>query len=291
MEGWIKISRHLPEHWLWADAERLKWWLDLLLLAAWEDREVMHDAHTFTLLRGQMIMSAGDLAMRWKKSRPTVIKFLSLLESEKMISRQTLYRQTSIITICKYESYQSGFDTQVDTILYTQVDTLTKEKENPLPNTLLSKKKKTPTNVGEKEKKEYKPTKVGMSSFDDADISYDRLAKFFNEKMIIHHAMIKPIRDIKNQRRTMVTARIKERGKKAFVEMIEKAAVSHFLNGANNRGFVASFDWLIRPNNFIKVLEGNYDNRESGSTIVERNRATEAAGIVARLLEEDANVG
>ena len=123
MEGWIKISRELPKHWIWCDAERLKWWLDLLLRASWEDTEMMHDGNKFTLKRGQLIAPVSLLVKRWGRSAPTIIKFLKLLESEGMIYRQTLYRQTSILTICNYASYQDCVDTQVDTLVYPQVNT------------------------------------------------------------------------------------------------------------------------------------------------------------------------
>lgn len=131
--GYIKISRSISSHWLWQDAERLRWWLDLLLLASWEDTETIHDAHRFTLKRGQLIASVAFLKERWKVSHPTVIKFLSLLEAEGMIMREILYRQTPIITICNYESYQ-GVETspvysQVYRQVYTQVYTNKENKE------------------------------------------------------------------------------------------------------------------------------------------------------------------
>jgi len=122
MVGWIKISRDIVNHWLWQDAERLKWWFDLLFMAAWEDRQIMHDAHLFTLRRGQVVASVSYLSDRWGKSHPTIIRFLKMLEEEGMIYRQTLYRQTPIVTICNYDKYQVVFDTQVDTKVYTQVD-------------------------------------------------------------------------------------------------------------------------------------------------------------------------
>ena len=126
MAGWIKISREIANHWLWQDAERLKWWLDLLFLAAWEDKQVLHDSHLFVLRRGQIIASVSYLSERWGKSNPTIIKFLKLLEGEDMIKRSTLYRQTSILTICNYEKYQCGEDislnTQIDTIVDKQDD-------------------------------------------------------------------------------------------------------------------------------------------------------------------------
>ena len=126
MAGWIKISRAIANHWLWQDAERLKWWLDLLFLAAWEDKQVLHDSHLFVLRRGQIIASVSFLSERWGKSHPTIIKFLKLLEGEDMIKRSTIYRQTSILTICNYEKYQcnddSTLNTQIDSIVYRQND-------------------------------------------------------------------------------------------------------------------------------------------------------------------------
>ena len=133
MAGWIKISRGIVEHWLWQDAERLKWWLDLLFLAEWKDRRVLHDAHLFTLRKGQIIASISFFSERWGKSNPTIIKYLKLLENEGMICRQVLYRQTPILTICNYEKYQAReeppLDTQVDTIVDAQVDTNKEYKE------------------------------------------------------------------------------------------------------------------------------------------------------------------
>lgn len=119
--GWIKISRDLPNHWLWQDAERLKWWLDLLFMASWEESKVLHDTHLITLERGQMIASISFLASRWKKSEHTVIKFLKILESEEMIVRSVLHRQTPILTICNYAKYQADVQGQVQGIVHTQM--------------------------------------------------------------------------------------------------------------------------------------------------------------------------
>lgn len=45
------------------------------------------------------------------------------------------------------------------------------------------------------------------------------------------------------------------------LDAIEKVRQSSFLMGDNKNGWQATFDWFIRPNNFPKVLSGNYDNR------------------------------
>ena len=124
MGNWIKINREITNHWLWEDAERLKWWFDLLFMASWDDHKVMHDSHLFVLHKGELIASVSFLVERWDKSKPTIIRFLTLLQQEGMISRRTLYRQTPIITICNYERYQEQDNANVDTLIDTQVDTL-----------------------------------------------------------------------------------------------------------------------------------------------------------------------
>lgn len=47
-------------------------------------------------------------------------------------------------------------------------------------------------------------------------------------------------------------------------EGFEKASKSSWLLGSTPNGWKASFDWLILPNNFLKVLEGNYDDDKRG---------------------------
>lgn len=64
-------------------------------------------------------------------------------------------------------------------------------------------------------------------------------------------------------RHKLLSARIKEYGLESVYQALDKIKESDFLRGQNNRGWIITFDWLIKPNNFIKVLEGNYDKKES----------------------------
>ena len=45
--------------------------------------------------------------------------------------------------------------------------------------------------------------------------------------------------------------------------MFSRAETSQFLKGKNARNWQANFDWLIKDNNFAKVLDGNYDNKDN----------------------------
>ncbi|MDR1562287.1 MAG: DUF4373 domain-containing protein [Dysgonamonadaceae bacterium] len=62
------------------------------------------------------------------------------------------------------------------------------------------------------------------------------------------------------KRQIAIRARVREHGKAALFEVIKKAYKSDFLRGDNNRGWVATFDWILRPSNFEKILSGNYDD-------------------------------
>lgn len=46
--------------------------------------------------------------------------------------------------------------------------------------------------------------------------------------------------------------------------LFEKAQSSSFLTGRNDRNWRASFDWLLKDNNMVKTLDGNYDDHAGG---------------------------
>lgn len=74
---------------------------------------------------------------------------------------------------------------------------------------------------------------------------------------------IKPISKMaaSSARYRKLSARIREHGKDKVLSAIEQIKVSNFLQGLNDRGWAITFDWFVMPNNFVKVLDGNYSNR------------------------------
>lgn len=81
---------------------------------------------------------------------------------------------------------------------------------------------------------------------------------FFNQVMDAHHSKIPRIVSLSGNRLKALKARCREYSKEKVVEVIQKAAVEPFLNGAGDKGWVASIDWLLKPNTFCKVLEDFY---------------------------------
>lgn len=91
--------------------------------------------------------------------------------------------------------------------------------------------------------------------------------KDYLEKVMIKWNLlgISNISCIKNTRQKLLKARIKEHGTDNVINAIGNIEKSSFLKGQNDRGWVITFDWFVKPNNFIKVLEGNYDDNNSYS--------------------------
>lgn len=87
---------------------------------------------------------------------------------------------------------------------------------------------------------------------------YKEVAEYFNKAM--DGKQIQKIKKLNDFRKAHIAARLKEFSKQDLFNVIDKAAASNFLNGCGRNGFKATFDWIFRPNNFPKILEGNYDN-------------------------------
>ena len=108
--------------------------------------------------------------------------------------------------------------------------------------------------------------KNGKSKKGDLDL--EAFARFFNETMAANGAQIPQVRSIppKSKRAAFVRARLKEHGKEALAKVVQNAAKLSFYNGGGARGWVADFDWLFRPSNFLRVLEDTRANAVPKST-------------------------
>lgn len=51
-----------------------------------------------------------------------------------------------------------------------------------------------------------------------------------------------------------------------WVQVVQKIAASKFCNGGGSTGWRADFDWLLRPDTHLRVLEGKYDDAQKPQT-------------------------
>ena len=279
MAGWIKIDTEIAKHWLWQDAERLKWWLDILFMAAWKDRKQLVGKQLVALRRGQFIASLSFLCKRWGRSRSMVEPFLNLLQEEEMISKE-VGSNISIITVLNYDKYQANNSTESDAEVSTEVGAYLEAPKNSCKSDKYNNPDAHPDAHLDATREEYIDSKDNniynissslrsddysdkMSEEQSPKIDLSKFIQFFNGEMDAANAVIPKLRTIAGTRKKHILARCREFGKEALVEMVKKAARSDFLNGKNQKGWIADFSWLILPNNFPKVIEGNYDNKQN----------------------------
>lgn len=141
MPGWIKIHRQIQNCLIWDDKpfNMASAWIDLLLLANHEDKETIFDKKPILVKRGQRITSVRELSARWGWGKDKTLRFLRLLESEKMIVKESDSRRT-LLTIVNYGIYQDC-ETENETVIRTltgQSQATNKNDKNDKNNNICS---------------------------------------------------------------------------------------------------------------------------------------------------------
>lgn len=94
----------------------------------------------------------------------------------------------------------------------------------------------------------------------DPKIDFEKIKGSWNDEAQKSHSLMPKLRSMQKQRQKQIAARIREYGEEVFFDAMKKAVASDFLNGKNRRGWIASFDWFVKPTNFAKVVDGNYND-------------------------------
>jgi len=66
---------------------------------------------------------------------------------------------------------------------------------------------------------------------------------------------------INDKRKRAINNLLKEYSLEEMLQAMGKIPTSNFLQGNNKTGWQISFDWFTNKSNFLKVLEGNYDDK------------------------------
>ena len=230
--GWIRLHRKITENPLWEEKpfDKARAWIDMIFLANFRDSSFWVRNQEIKVKRGQLAWSELSLAERWGWSRNKVRRFMNWLKIEQQIEQQK-NSLTSLTTITKYEEYQTG-DTTNGTADDTAGDT-----------------------TGETHKKEGKEGKEGKEKKVDKSPHPSCLFNLWNRVVREPRATV-----MNKSRETKCRQRMKERTADEWELVFQKIVASPFLQGGNDRGWRADFDWIIsNDSNAVKVLEGKYD--------------------------------
>lgn len=259
MQGWIKIHRDLLDNELWSDKPFTKGqaWVDLLLLANHKDKNVLIGSHTEMVERGSFITSELKLMERWGWGRKKVKLFLNFLESQKMIERNANNKRTAI-TIVNYGFYQDC--------------DLPKEQQKNSKGTT-EEQQRNNRGTAKEHKQERKNER--MKEYIDTDVSIKQhsIQSIIDAWNQLEPYGIKMIYRINtgSKRCTSLIALLEQFGEEKVIQAVDKVKQSDFLQGKTDTRFSLNFDWFINPDNFVKVLEGKYDERHDKKPATKNN--------------------
>lgn len=257
-QGFIKLYRKLLD-WEWfTDPNTLSTFIYLFLSANYAPQKW----HGNLIQRGQLLTNLKKIEEGTGISLQSVRTCLKRLKKSGEITIEPTNKY-SIITVCNYDNYQCLPDTDDNQPTFSEQaniiqQTSTEQSANIQP-TLYKEYNK---NI-KKEKKEKNTDKAnalyaisGLSEYQILNTTME----YFNSSIDKNKSGLRKIRSISNDRRRLTLARHKEYGLDGIKQMIDNATTSDFLGNPSDKWHGADFNWLMKPNNFPKVLEGKYNN-------------------------------
>ena len=250
-EGYITIPMAVLEGWVGQNERYLKWWTLLRREASWTAKTIWYNRQQVYLQPRQVLVTVNSLVKQWGVSKPTVIRFLQRLEQDKFIERQKDNRKT-IITITAL----GWADSEVKPVVTSEVKVDPEVDRQTYPQANLS--PFIDKNIINK-------ASVGGARTREEEVAkndFDEIISFFNEQM--KDKSIPQVAIVTSERKQAFERLMAQTGvsTESVKQAIKNAAASDFLNGKGQKGWVASFDWMMVPQNFQKVLENNYRNKQ-----------------------------
>ena len=226
--------------WEWFDdVPTFNLFTKLLFMVNWKDKKW----HGEVVKRGEVITSLEHLKDFTKLSVMQIRTSLKKLQSTGEIKVETTNRYTKI-TINNYRKYQSSNKQTTNHNTDIQCDS---EEVQQTDNKQITNKQQT-NNKQITTTKEYKEIKEYKNIYSDIQKSYNQICKTLPQCTVMSA-----------QRKKMVDARLNDYSQDQIVEVFRLANKSDFLSGRNKKWTGCNFDWLMRPNNFIKVIEKTYN--------------------------------
>lgn len=220
--GFVKLSDDLIS-WAWInDPKTVYIYVRLLLGAAWNET----DFRNIHLRRGQIAISQRDFAEKCGVTYQELRTVLNRLIATQKITQTTTHK-ISVITLLEYDC---------STQPITQSSTTYQRNDNA--STL------------------YKTEYQTIREQNTRASGFNEIKQLFNSICV----SLPPLEyDLTiTQTHLVEQARINLRDS-SFEEFFKRVEASDFLCGRTGGNFKASFNWILRPENMFKILEGNYD--------------------------------
>jgi hypothetical protein len=239
VSGYVRLHRRICGHHAFrndSEAMAFSW---MVLRAAWQPIRVRYKDRQLWLQRGQLAVSQRDMASAMDRDKAWVERLWKRLRAEAMIMVDS-EAGVAVITICNYNEYQA--------------ETSQREAADEAPSEAGARQ----AQGTEQEREEGKEERISASQ-SVARQPISEAVSFFNENAAA--AGWPCITKLSDGRRRALGARLREHGLDGWKAAIVRARASPFLGHDPPAWF--NFNFLIKPDGILKVIEGNYDRRNS----------------------------
>lgn len=255
--GYVKLYRLTDEHWLW-DEPKARFVFDTLLILATYRPTKKRVRRAFEVLPpGTVITSLQELALKCGYSIRNIRTALDVLQSASTIDKQST-NKGSIIHIVNWDTYQI-----LDGVPDKQ--TASKRQSND----------KRPTNdrqLIEEEKKERKKEDICALPKKPAAATPKMLVDLWNATC----PSLRGCKELTEKRKKAALVRLKEKSDLGYWESIfKRLEASNFCQGLCNKpgkheNWKANFEFAMRQDTHIRVLEGEFDNKPTSAESFEQ---------------------
>lgn len=87
-------------------------------------------------------------------------------------------------------------------------------------------------------------------------VPYQEIVNLYNSICV----SLPRVREVSDSRRKAIRSRYRKYGMDDIEKVFRATEASDFLSGRNGRWTSCGFDWIMKPANFLKILEGNYSS-------------------------------
>ena len=231
--GYIKLHRSILKWEWWGEHNTTLVFLYLLLNAQWEDTRY----RGYEIPRGSLITSYASISKNLNisvKSARVAINHLKAT-GEVAVKGQAHFSIVTIVNWDKFQGLEEEEGKHFGKHLGIQGASLGQAKGNI------------------QEYKEIKNERREEYSVADCEA----IQNLFNEFCYNFPAC----RNLTKTRLEKVRILLSEFALDEIKKVFEKANGSDYLTGKNDRGWRAGFDWIIDVDNFVKIQDGNFDNK------------------------------
>ena len=281
MAGYFLLARG------WADDEvlmdpapfsRREAWLWLIEHVAFRPTRVMSNGQKVAVARGQISVSIRSLARSWKWGKGRVELFVRRLETATSIETEIVDGRY-LITLCNYEKYQQP-NAELTAPLGTENGTMSRQCRDTVATL-----KKQGKQGKERIKDPHQGVCVGYGTRNGSDgtpdsipdgipdgVSYDAAGRsaMLQEAVVAWNAIaarrgLSVVRHLGERRASVLERRLRQCGGLAGWHMaLQRMEEVPWLLGENRERWQVSFDFLLKPDNLTKMLEGGYARSAGG---------------------------